>query len=84
MFYKGGPWQIEILKISDAINKLLVFISLNYVLFGFMKNLTLHLERSPLIHSFGYELAGDSSTCLAKFPINSKSFIKQPGGAPHD
>ncbi len=42
MFYKGEPWQIEIFKIPDAINKLLVFISLNF-----------------------------------------KSFIKQPGGAPH-
>ena len=47
--------------------------SLLFILFGFIKNLALHLERSPLIHSDYYEPAGDRPICLARFPINSKS-----------
>jgi len=35
------------------------------------KNLASHLERSHLIHSYGYESAGDRSTCLASLPIKS-------------
>ena len=83
MFHKGGPLRIVFLEIQDVINKFPVSSSLSIVLFGFMKNLALHLGRSPLIHSYSYELAGDNPTCVAKFPINSKSFIKHPGGTPH-
>jgi len=32
---------------------------LQIVLFGFMNKLASHLERSPLIHSYGYESAGE-------------------------
>ena len=35
-----------------------------FILFGFMNSLTSHLERSPLIHSFGYASAGDRPTWL--------------------
>jgi len=35
-----------------------------------------HRERSPLIHSYGYDSAGDHSTCFASLPINSKSFMQ--------
>ena len=42
-------------------------------------NLALHLERSPLIHSYGYESAGDRSTCLASLPLKSKSFMQYAG-----
>jgi hypothetical protein len=42
-------------------------------------NLASHLERSPLIHSYGYESAGDRPTCLASLPLNSKSFTQYAG-----
>jgi hypothetical protein len=56
--------------------KFMDFELLQFVLFGFMNNLASHLERSPLIHSYGYESAGDSPTCLASLPLKSKSFIQ--------
>ncbi len=55
------------------------FILLQFVLFGFMSNLASHLERSSLIHSYGYESAGDRPTCLASLPINTKSFMQYAG-----
>ena len=61
--------------------KLMDFKLLQFVLFGFMNNLASHLERSPLIHSYGYESAGDRPTCLANLPIKSKSFIQYAGPA---
>jgi len=39
-------------------------------------NLAAHLERSPLIHSYGYESAGDRPTCFASLHIKSKSFLQ--------
>ena len=42
-------------------------------------NLASHLERSPLIHSYGYESAGDRPTCFASLPLKSKSFMQYPG-----
>ena len=59
--------------------KLMDFKLLQFVLFGFMNNLASHLERSPLIHSYGYESAGDRPTCLASLPLKSKSFIQYAG-----
>ena len=44
---------------------------LQYVLFRFMNNLASHLERSHLIHSYGYESAGDRPTCLARLFVSS-------------
>jgi len=52
---------------------------LQFVLFGFMNNLASHLARSHLIHSYGYESAGDRATCLARLFINSKSFVQYAG-----
>ena len=52
---------------------------LQIVLFGFMNNLAAHLERSPLIHSYGYESAGDRPTCFASLPLKSKSFMQYAG-----
>jgi len=52
---------------------------LQFVLFGFMNNLASHLERSPLIHSYGYESAGDRPTCYASLPLKSKSFMQYAG-----
>ena len=37
---------------------------LHFALFGFMNNLASHLERSPLIHSYGYDSADDRPTWL--------------------
>jgi hypothetical protein len=48
-------------------------------LFGFMNNLASLLERLPLIHSYGYESAGDRPICLASLPIKSKSFEQHAG-----
>ena len=42
-------------------------------------NLASHLEKSPLIHSYGYESAGDCPTCLASLSLNSKSFMQYTG-----
>ena len=42
-------------------------------------NLVSHLERSPLIHSYGYESAGDRPTCFASLPLNPKSFMQYAG-----
>jgi len=42
-------------------------------------NLASHLERSPLIHSYGYESAGDRPTCFASLPLKSKSFVQYAG-----
>jgi hypothetical protein len=38
-----------------------------------MNNLASHLERSPLIHSYGHAPAGDRSACFAKLPLKFKS-----------
>jgi len=57
----------------------MAFNLLQFVLFGFMNNLASHLERFPLIHSYGYESAGDRPTCLASLPLKSKSFMQYAG-----
>ena len=62
------------LPIEQRINFRLLF-----VLFGFMNKLASHLERSPLIHSYDYESAGDRPTCSASLPIKSKSFMQYAG-----
>jgi hypothetical protein len=62
---------------SIAIQSFIV--RLQFVLFGFMLNLASHLGRSPLIHSYGYESAGDRPTCFASSRLKSKSFMQYPG-----
>jgi hypothetical protein len=42
-------------------------------------SLASHLERSPLIHSYGYASAGDRPTCIASMPLKSKSFVQHAG-----
>jgi hypothetical protein len=42
-------------------------------------NLASHLERSPLIHSYGYASAGDRPTCFASLSLKSKSFMQYEG-----
>jgi hypothetical protein len=45
----------------------------------FRKNLATNLDRSPLIHSYGYASAGDQSTLYAIFPLNFVPFMQHPG-----
>jgi len=67
------------MKLQEVTANLMVFNLLQFVLFGFMNNLASHLERSPLIHSYGYESAGNRTTCLASLPLKSKSFMQYAG-----
>jgi hypothetical protein len=64
---------------NHLIKNQLLFVRLHFVLFGFMNKLASHLERSPLIHSYGYESAGDRPTCFASWPLKSKSLMQYPG-----
>ena len=43
------------------------------------KNLAAKLDRSPLIHSYGYESAGDRSTLFAIFPLSFVPFMQYAG-----
>jgi len=78
ILHEGGHQSIA--KYITRSTENLMFINLfQFVLFGFMNNLASHLERSPLIHSYGYESAGDHPTCFASLPINPKSFMQYAG-----
>jgi len=43
------------------------------------KNLAANPDRSPLIHSYGYESAGDRPALFAKFPLNFVPFMQYAG-----
>ncbi len=43
------------------------------------KNLAANLDRSPLIHSYGYASAGDRSTLFAIFPLSFVPFMQYAG-----
>jgi hypothetical protein len=43
------------------------------------KNLAANLDRSPLIHSYGYESAGDRSILFAIFPLSFVPFMQYAG-----
>jgi hypothetical protein len=45
----------------------------------FRKNLAANLDRSPLMHSYGYASAGDQSTLFAIFPLNFVPFMQYAG-----
>ncbi len=45
----------------------------------FRKNLAANLDRSPLIHSYCYESAGDRSTLFAIFPLIFVPFMQHAG-----
>jgi hypothetical protein len=45
----------------------------------FSKNLAANLDRSPLIHSYGYASAGDESTLFARFSLSFVPFIQHVG-----
>ncbi len=43
------------------------------------RNLAANLERSPLIHSYGYGSAADRPTLFAIFPLNFVPFMQYAG-----
>ena len=43
------------------------------------KNLAANLDRSPLIHSYGYASAGDRSILFAIFPLSFVPFMQYTG-----
>jgi len=43
------------------------------------KNLAANLDRSPLIHSYGYESTGDQLTLIAIFPLSFVPFVQYAG-----
>ena len=65
-FIDLGMKTIEIEKYSLYLNKV-------------RKNLAANLDRSPLIHSYGYASAGDRSTLFAIFPLNFVPFTQYAG-----
>ena len=67
------------MKLQEYTPSLMAYSLIQFVLFGFMNNLASHLERSPLIHSYGYESADDRPTCFASLPLKFKSFMQYAG-----
>jgi len=68
-----------LLFLQSAAAKYTELTRLQFALSGFMNKLASHLERSPLVHSYGYESAGDRPTCFTSLPIKSKSFMQYAG-----
>ena len=80
MLHEGGTKNLSIFLYIKYLHKNdNVMTRLQIVLFGFMNNMASHLERSPLIHSYGYVSAGDRPTCIASMPLKSKSFVQHAG-----
>jgi len=52
---------------------------LQSVLIGFLINLTSHLERSTLNHSYGYASAVDRPTCFVTLARKSDPFMQYAG-----
>jgi hypothetical protein len=80
---EGGRTMLWIYRdFNHLIKNQSLFVRLQFILFGFTNKLASHLERSPLIHSYGYESAGDRPTCFASLPLKSKSlkFLMQYPG----
>jgi hypothetical protein len=59
--------------------KSLIFEKYSLCLNEFRKNLAANLDRSSLIHSYGYASAGDRSTLFAIFPLNLVPFMQYAG-----
>jgi hypothetical protein len=45
----------------------------------FRKNLASNIDRSPLIHSYGYASAGDQPILFARFPLIFVPFVQYVG-----
>ncbi len=59
--------------------KTIVFQIYSLYLNEFRKNLAANLDRFPLIHSYGYESAGDRPTLFARFPLLFVPFMQYTG-----
>lgn len=57
----------------------LKYVSHRLYLNEFKTNLAANLERSPLMHSYGYASAGDRPTLFARFALIFVPFIKYAG-----
>jgi|GEM_PF-4632040 len=63
-----------------AVRVLFVVIAkIQFVLFGFLRNLASHLERFFSNHNYGYASSKNHPTCFASFPRNSEPFMNYPG-----
>jgi hypothetical protein len=72
---KSGKYSLylnEVRKNLAAPGKQLLRCSTTYIHVG-------DLDRSPLIHSFGYASAGDRSTLFARFPLSFAPFMQYAG-----
>jgi len=56
-----------------------IFLQVPFIILGPRTNLALHLGRSPLSHSHGYDPAGDRPTLLARFPLSFVPFMQYAG-----
>jgi hypothetical protein len=56
-----------------------------FIIFGILclnevrKNLAANLDRSPLMHSYGYAPAGDRPILFARFPLSFVPFMQYAG-----
>jgi len=66
-------------KIKWLIAKTRVFQKYSLYLNEVRKNSAANLDRSPLIHSYGYEPAGDQPTLFAIFPLIFVPFMQYAG-----
>ena len=66
-------------QIETYMTEISIILIVQFVLFGFRTNLALHLERSPLNHSYGYASADDRPSCFASFALIPESFMQYAG-----
>ena len=80
MLHEGGPVLIHnTLFIRCLRTDLPLKEWVHIALLGFVKDLALHLGRSPSIHSNGYESSSDRPTCLTSSFTKSKPFVQHAG-----
>jgi len=77
MLHEGGTRIDEYLYvIFNLAQKIGIIQICSLCLNEFRKNLTANPERSPLMHSYSYALAGDRPDLFARFPLNFVSFMQ--------
>ncbi len=71
--------MIFIKKLKQLNTKIMEFRIYSSYLNKVRENLATNLDRSPLIHSYGYASAGDRSTLFAIFPLSFVPFTQHAG-----
>ena len=66
-------------KLKELDTKIVEYENYSLYLKEVRKNLAANVDRSPLIHSYGYESAGDQPTLFAIFPLSFVPFIQYAG-----